>query len=47
MTEEEKRRPRQTLIGRLLTQDVLYMMIVNMPTQEEMNHAMAIAKGEA
>jgi hypothetical protein len=47
LTEEEKRRPKQTLIGRLLTQNVLYMMIVNMPSQEEMNHAMAVAKGEA
>ncbi|KAF2796343.1 hypothetical protein K505DRAFT_300412 [Melanomma pulvis-pyrius CBS 109.77] len=46
LTEEEKRRPKQTLIGRLLTQDVLYMMIVNMPTQEEMNHALAVAKGD-
>lgn len=46
LTEEEKRRPKQTLIGRLLTQDVLYMMIVNMPTQEEMNHALALAKGD-
>jgi hypothetical protein len=46
LTEEEKRRPKQTLIGRLLTQDVLYMMIVNMPSQEEMNHALAVAKGE-
>ncbi|ORY00319.1 hypothetical protein BCR34DRAFT_494705, partial [Clohesyomyces aquaticus] len=46
LTEEEKRRPKQTIIRRLLTQDVLYMMVVNMPTQQEMDHALAVARGE-
>jgi len=36
----------KTVIGRFLTQDVLYLMVVNMPTQEEMNHALALARGE-
>ncbi|KAF2649579.1 hypothetical protein K491DRAFT_697956 [Lophiostoma macrostomum CBS 122681] len=47
MTEEQKRMPRKGLIGRLLTENVLYLMVVNMPSQEEMQHAMILAQAQS
>jgi hypothetical protein len=44
MTEEQKRMPRKGLIGRLLTEDVVYLMVVDMPSQAEMQHAMMLAQ---
>ena len=44
MTEEQKRQPRKGLITKFLTQDVLYMIIVNMPSEAEMEKAIRIAE---
>jgi len=46
LTEAKKRRPKPELLGRILKKDLFYIIIINMPSQEEMDAAFEAAVGK-
>jgi hypothetical protein len=46
LTEAKKRGPKPKLLGRILKKDLFYIIIINMPSQEEMDAAFEAAVGK-
>jgi hypothetical protein len=46
LSEAKKRTPKPKLFGRILKKDLFYIIIINMPSQEEMDAAFEVAVGK-